>query len=245
MAALWPGIPLTPPPRLAPAPHSRIAGCSVSTPQRPDLALVLGERPREITVEDVPAGHSQLLLEIHGAVHLQAGPPVRCERAGTSSSGSASTLSSERIVASSAASRARAGSAANRRAGMCSTNTVSVCAPASRSSEPRMPGSVSEWQYASHGGASGIAPAAACAYASRSCAAVSLTWNVPAKARSGSIASSLQPRQPRQQEVQLQLCALRPLACRRGAAEQPVELRRGRVDQDVPARARCARRVRR
>ncbi len=35
MAALWPPIPLTPPPRRAPAPHSRTRWCGVCTPQRP------------------------------------------------------------------------------------------------------------------------------------------------------------------------------------------------------------------
>ncbi len=35
MAALWPGMPLTPPPRLAPAPHSSTRGWAVSTPQPP------------------------------------------------------------------------------------------------------------------------------------------------------------------------------------------------------------------
>ena len=34
-AALWPGIPLTPPPRRAPAPHSHTFACSVSTPHVP------------------------------------------------------------------------------------------------------------------------------------------------------------------------------------------------------------------
>ena len=37
-------------------------------------------------------------------------------------------------------------SRANSRAGMCSPKQVSVCAPASRSSGPRIEGSVSEWQ---------------------------------------------------------------------------------------------------
>ncbi|RAJ82412.1 acetyl xylan esterase AXE1 [Streptomyces sp. PsTaAH-137] len=35
IAALCPGIPLTPPPRTAPAPHSSTLACAVSTPQRP------------------------------------------------------------------------------------------------------------------------------------------------------------------------------------------------------------------
>ena len=35
IAALWPGMPLTPPPRRAPAPHSSTRGCAVSTPQPP------------------------------------------------------------------------------------------------------------------------------------------------------------------------------------------------------------------
>src|SRR5690606_5359009 len=37
-AALCPGIPLTPPPRRAPAPHSSTRGWAVSTPQRPASA---------------------------------------------------------------------------------------------------------------------------------------------------------------------------------------------------------------
>ena len=35
IAALWPGMPLTPPPRRAPAAHSSTRGCAVSTPQPP------------------------------------------------------------------------------------------------------------------------------------------------------------------------------------------------------------------
>ncbi len=35
IAALWPGMPLTPPPRRAPAPHTRTLGCAVSTPHVP------------------------------------------------------------------------------------------------------------------------------------------------------------------------------------------------------------------
>ena len=54
-AALWPGIPLTPPPRRAPAPHSHTFACSVSTPQRADLVVGLGERPGQVAVEDVAA----------------------------------------------------------------------------------------------------------------------------------------------------------------------------------------------
>ena len=77
--------------------------------------------------------------------------------------GSASTASSDRSVASSAARRAPGGSASNSRAGMCSPNSVIVCAPAAASAAPRMPASLSVWQYASQGAGAGIRPAAASA----------------------------------------------------------------------------------
>ena len=102
-----------------------------------------------------------------------------------SATGSASTSSSAASVAASAAARAPSGSARNSRAGMCRPNTVSVCAPDAASSGPRIDGSVSEWQYASHGAAAGIWPAAACRYASSRPAYPSCTWNVPANAACG------------------------------------------------------------
>lgn len=43
MAALWPGTPLTPPPRTAPAPHSKTLAWRVSTPQRPVPSCVWGQ----------------------------------------------------------------------------------------------------------------------------------------------------------------------------------------------------------
>ncbi len=61
-----------------------------------------------------------------------------------SATGSASTESRERSVASTA--RAFAPGSPNSRAGMCRPKQVSVCAPAARSSGPRIVGSVSEWQ---------------------------------------------------------------------------------------------------
>ena len=54
IAALWPGTPLTPPPRTAPAPHSSTCACAVSTPQRGRAVLGVGEG--EVAVEDVAAG---------------------------------------------------------------------------------------------------------------------------------------------------------------------------------------------
>ena len=52
--------------------------------------------------------------------------------------GSARTASSDRSVAASAALRAPALSPSNSRAGMCSPNSVIVCAPAAASAGPRM-----------------------------------------------------------------------------------------------------------
>ena len=97
-------------------------------------------------MEDVPAGHPQLALEIERASHLDAGLPLAVvQQAVLERLGEHAVERGERRLQA----RARAprpDRAANSRAGMCSANTVSVWAPAARSSGPRIEGSVSEWQ---------------------------------------------------------------------------------------------------
>ena len=106
----------------AAAPRARAAqstlACAVSTPHVPTSASVLGERPRQVAVEDVAAGQAELGLELDRRARLQARLAAGGDR--QSSIGSASTLSSERSVASIACALAAACSRANSRAGMCS-----------------------------------------------------------------------------------------------------------------------------
>ena len=60
-----------------------------------------------------------------------------------------------------------------------------VCTPAAARRGSRIEGSVSEWQYASHGGITDSSPLAACVCAAASAWYPSLTWNVPVKAATG------------------------------------------------------------
>ena len=72
IAALWPGMPLTPPPRRAPAPHSstlRVGGLDAPAARG---VVVLRVGPRQVAVEDVAAGQRQLGLELERRARLQA-----------------------------------------------------------------------------------------------------------------------------------------------------------------------------
>ena len=81
IAALWPPMPLTAPPRRAPEPHSSTRACSVATPQR-----AAGESSGSSSsahghdsgaVEDVAADHAERLLEVGGRARLDARRAVR------------------------------------------------------------------------------------------------------------------------------------------------------------------------
>jgi hypothetical protein len=76
MAALWPGMPLTPPPRRAPGAAQQDRGIvGLDAPPAGVLGL-LGERPAEVAVEDVPRGQAQLALEVERRADLDARRPV-------------------------------------------------------------------------------------------------------------------------------------------------------------------------
>ena len=90
-------MPLTPPPRRAPAPQSSTSCGRLDAPgARPRSAL--GPGPLQRPVEDVAAGQPEVLLEVDRGPHLDAGVAVGVAPR-TSSIGSASTESSERSVA--------------------------------------------------------------------------------------------------------------------------------------------------
>ena len=119
-------MPLTPPPRRAPAPQIQTLGRAVSTPQRADLLVALGERPGQVAVEDVAAGHAQLGLELDRGAGLQAwlavGPVSR-----QSSIGSARTELIDASVAATAAALGRLVVGARTAAPACAGRTGSAC----------------------------------------------------------------------------------------------------------------------
>ena len=82
-AALWPGMPLTAPPRRAPAPHSHTLRPRGLDAPAAHVGLVLGERPRQVAVEDVAARQAQLGLELDRRVRLQARRAVGRRAAGS------------------------------------------------------------------------------------------------------------------------------------------------------------------
>ena len=145
MAALWPPMPLTPPPRRAPAPHSSTRGCAVSTPQRPASPGSSANGQDRSPWKMWPPGMPSSASRSTGVLTSMHGWPSR-SRSRHSCTGSPRTVLIDRKVAASASRRASSGRSRNRRAGMCSPNTVSVCAPLAASSAPRIDGSVSEWQ---------------------------------------------------------------------------------------------------
>ena len=142
MAALRPGIAETPPPRRAPAPQTKTLGWRGLDAPAADVLRALGERPLQVAMEDVAARHAEVGLDLERAHHLDA---VRVEQAVLDRlvEHAVERPQDRRRVA---AASAPAGSARNRRAGMCSANSVSVWAPAACRSGPRIDGSVSEWQ---------------------------------------------------------------------------------------------------
>ena len=146
IAALCPGMPLD----AAAAARARAADQHVVDrgldPPRPDLLALLGERPRRSRWKMFPPGSPSSASSSTGVRASRHGSPAGVMHR-QSSIGSASTLF-KRLQR--RRDRLRLGllraSPANSRAGMCSPKHVSVCAPASRSSAPRIEGSVSEWQ---------------------------------------------------------------------------------------------------
>ena len=142
IAALRPGIADTPPPRRAPAPHTNTLACAVSTPQRPRRRRRLGERPLQVAVEDVAAGHAEAGLDLERAHHLDA---VRVEQAVLDRLGehAVERAQDRRRAPRPARRRGRRGTAGP----ACAARTASASArrrPAGRA--PRIDGSVSEWQ---------------------------------------------------------------------------------------------------
>ena len=150
IAALWPPIALTPPPRWAPAPHSRIRGCAVATPHRSAgvdrVASSSANGHASGPWKMLPPGRfsassrSRVVL-----VSIVGSPAASTSR--RSSIGSARTELSESITAICRRSRmASLFASVTSRSGVCSPKTVRVWAPAVRNSGDRMLGSVSEWQ---------------------------------------------------------------------------------------------------
>ena len=227
-------MPLTPPPRRAPAPHTSTRGWSVSTPQLPTSASSSanghagrGGRCCRRAGRARPRGRAGC------APRGTARPSASRHR--QSSIGSASTLSSERSVAASASPRARRRGRRRTAARACAArSSVSVCAPAARSSGPRIDrvGQRVAVDLARHQrrAARRRRPARTRRSSWRS---ASLTWNVPANASRGSTARVAQPRQPREQHVDLQLRALGRAAAGARLAEQPVEHRGRDVGEHV------------
>ncbi len=105
-AALWPGMPDTPPPRRAPAPARVSPAYRVSHPPGADLVGALGPRPAQRPVEDVAAGQAQVCFQVERGVHLDARLTVAVATS-NGSIGSPRTESSERKVAARASARAR------------------------------------------------------------------------------------------------------------------------------------------
>ena len=252
IAALRPGMPLTPPPRRAPAPPRWTLAIAVSVPQRAGLGLVLGERPREVAVEDVAARERQLVLEVERRLGLQARLAVRARAAGSPRSArrAPSRASAGRRPAPRGdAPRARR---SNSRAGVCSANSVSVWARHAGPEDARVGQRVAvdlARQRRREPAVTGLVVGGLELRRS-----VSLTWKVPANASSGAHGAVAQPRQPRQQHVDLQLRALRPLvraaAGRAGGRAPPARSRprRGRSSprgrRSAPRRASRRRRSR-
>ena len=73
-------MPLTPPPRRAPAPHTVTFGCTVSTPQVPTSSGRSRPRPLQRPVEDVAARQAEVPLEVGRRPHLDAGVAVGVTR---------------------------------------------------------------------------------------------------------------------------------------------------------------------
>ena len=154
-------MPETPPPRRAPAPHTNTPGWAVSVPQRPTSLGVFGEGPLQVAVEDVAPGHAERRLDLQRRPSPRRTPATAGSRRSARPARCRATRARRRTLWRSAPT----GSWRNSRAGWCSPNSVNVCAPAAARSSPRMLGSVSEWQYTSHGVTSGMRPAAASAWA--------------------------------------------------------------------------------
>ena len=131
-AALWPGIPLTPPPRRAPAPHSQTFAGRSRRPSVPASRVVLGERPLQVAVEDVAAGQRRarargragVFASMHGTPSGVAQQAVLDRLGEDACRASASVAADARgpcarvVVARRTAARA-----------VCSPNSVSVWAP--------------------------------------------------------------------------------------------------------------------
>ena len=129
MAALWPGIPLTPPPRRAPAPQTRTLAIAVSTPHVPTSDSSSANGHVRSRWKMLPPGSPSSASSSTGVRASRHGSPDGVDHR-QSSIGSASTLFSDRSVASIASAFASRWVPANSRAGMCSPKHVSVCAPA-------------------------------------------------------------------------------------------------------------------
>lgn len=123
IAALWPGTPLTPPPRTAPAPHSRTLACAVSTPHRPVDSVAYGKARSRWKIW--PPGSRRSRSRSSGVFASMHGSPF-ASTARQSAIGSSRCASSSASVASRRAARVASLSAAKSRAGVCRPKRVRV-----------------------------------------------------------------------------------------------------------------------
>ena len=227
-------MPLTPPPRRAPAPHSSTRGCAVSTPQPPGLVAVLGVGPREVAVEDVAGRAGRARPRARAA----CAPPGTARRRACAT-GSPRSARRARSRASAASPRRRAPS----RRGSREQPRRHVQAEAGQRLRAGRAQLRAEDRRVGERVAVDLARRQRRDLAARrparrrpaSCVADSLTWNVPANASRGSTAAS---RSRGSRESSMLSLSWAPSGGRLGLrlAEQPGEHGRRDVGEHVPGR---------
>ena len=249
-AALWPATPDTTPPRRAPAPARKTRGSPVGTPHcwsgvsRRVRLLAHGQSRWPWWA--CPPGIASSASTSCGLFASRHGLPC-ASRASTDSIGSTRCSSSAAIARRTASSRPPCGSDANTDAGVCSVRMESVCEPGGAS--PSSDGSDSEGQHTSEGIVAGSRPWPGLVVR-RLELGVRRADVQRARERHGRVDAGLEPGQPVEQQVDLELGALGLGLRVVGLAEQDVQhprrhVRRARTTpRRWPARPRCRSRSR-
>ena len=137
IAALRPGMPLTPPPRRAPAPPRCTLAMSVSVPQAPASASSSANGQARSRWKMLPRGQRQLVLEVERRLGLEARLAVRPAQQAV-----LDRLGEHRVERPQRGLQRLASPppvpCSNSRAGVCSANSVSVCGGRRRAEDARV-----------------------------------------------------------------------------------------------------------